>query len=112
MSAMNLPEFRNEPYTDFSLPENRHRMEQTQAKVRSELGREYQLLISGGPLSAASTFNSTNPARPSEIVGIHQKASPEQAKQAVETAWEYFPEWSRTPAEDRIAMLLRAAAML
>jgi len=25
--VMNLPEFRNEPYTDFKLPENRARME-------------------------------------------------------------------------------------
>ena len=112
MSSVNLPEFRNEPYTDFSIPENRRRMEEAQAKVRGELGREYKLVIAGECVCAPATFNSTNPARPSEIVGIHQKATPEQASQAIEAAWEFFPEWSRTKAEDRIALLLKTAAII
>jgi len=112
MSSMNLPEFRNEPYTDFSAPDNRRRMEHAQAKVRGELGRGYSLITAGESVCAASTFNSTNPARPWEIVGVHQKATPEQAARAIEAAWEYFPEWSRTLAEDRVAMLLKTAAII
>ena len=45
--CLKLPEFRNEPYTDFSRPENRRRMEEASAKVRAQLGREYELLIGG-----------------------------------------------------------------
>jgi len=84
MSELNLPEFRNEPYTDFSKPENRARMEEALTKVRSELGREYNLVIAGECVKSNATFHSVNPARPSEIVGIHQKATPEQAAQAIE----------------------------
>jgi 1-pyrroline-5-carboxylate dehydrogenase len=32
--------------------------------------------------------------------------------QAIETAWEYFPEWSQTRAEDRVVKLLKTAAIL
>jgi 1-pyrroline-5-carboxylate dehydrogenase len=112
MSQLNLPEFRNEPYTDFSIAGNRRRMEAAQQKVRSELGREYKLVIDGECAASGATFTSVNPARPAEIVGVHQKATPEQAARAIEAGWEYFPEWSRTPAEDRIGMLTRAAALL
>jgi 1-pyrroline-5-carboxylate dehydrogenase len=112
MSKLKLPEFRNEPYTDFSLPENRIRMEAAQAKVRGELGREYRLVIAGECAASGATFNSTNPARPSEIVGVHRKATPELAARAIEAAWDYFPEWSRTKAEDRVAMLVKTAAII
>ena len=45
---LKLPEFRNEPYLDFTQPQNRHAMQQAMEKVRGELGREYDLLIAGG----------------------------------------------------------------
>ncbi len=112
MSQLNLPQFHNEPYTDFSLSGNRSRMEAAQAKVHAQLGSEYQLLIGGERLASGATFNSANPARPSEIVGVHQKATPEIAARVIEKAWEYFPEWSRSHAEDRVAMLLKTAAIV
>ena len=42
-----VEEFRNEPFTDFSKPENRQAMQQAIEKVRSQLGREYDILIGG-----------------------------------------------------------------
>ncbi len=102
-----LPEFRNEPYTDFSVPANRQAMEAALARVRAELGREYQTHIGTGDL-----LKSLNPANVNEIVGIHHKATAEQARQAVEDAYAYFPEWSRTPAAARVQMLLKAASLI
>ncbi len=43
MATATLSEFRNEPYADFSLPENRRAMEAALAQVRAEFGREYPL---------------------------------------------------------------------
>jgi 1-pyrroline-5-carboxylate dehydrogenase len=111
-ASLNLPEFRNEPYTDFTEPGNRARMQAALEKVRGQLGREYSFLIAGERVAAESTFRSINPARPSEVVGIHPKATPELADRAVEAAWTHFPEWSRTPAEARVRMLLRLAALI
>ena len=111
-TALKLPAFRNEPYTDFSKLENRRRMEEAQARVRVQLGREYELLIGDARIRTADKLKSTNPARPDEVVGIHQKASPELANRAVETAYRNFAEWAATPAEDRIRMLVKTAALI
>ncbi len=107
-----LPEFRNEPYTDFTKDSNRKAMLAAQEKVRGELGREYPLLIAGEKVFSTEKAKSLNPSRPSEVVGIVQKATPEMAEQAIQAAYDYFPEWSHTPAEKRIEMLVKAASII
>jgi 1-pyrroline-5-carboxylate dehydrogenase len=82
------------------------------AQVRSDLGREYDLWIAGEPARTEGKLESYNPSNASELVGLHQKATRELANRAVEDAWAFFPEWSRTPAQERIDMLLRAAAII
>ncbi len=107
-----LPEFRNEPVADFSVPHNRRAMEAALEKVRSEFGHEYDLLVGGERVKTAGKLRSVNPSRPAEIVGIHQKATPELATRAVEAANAYFPEWSATSADGRIRKLLATARLL
>jgi 1-pyrroline-5-carboxylate dehydrogenase len=107
-----LPAYQNEPYTDFAQPEARAAMERALARVRSEFGREYDLWIAGENVRTGDVLESRNPSNPDEIVGNHQKATPELARRAVDDAHAYFAEWSRTPAGERAATLLRAAAIL
>jgi 1-pyrroline-5-carboxylate dehydrogenase len=104
--------FINEAYTDFSQPENAAAMRAAFGKVRSELGREYELAIAGERRKTAAKLESLNPSRPSELVGIHQKGSEQDARDAVEAAYAYFPEWSQTPTAQRAELLLRIAALL
>src|SRR5215471_6962540 len=104
--------FQNEPYTDFSIPANRQAMEAALKKVRAEFGREYDLRIAGERLKTADKLKSVNPSNSSEIVGIHQKATPAMATKAIESAYAFFPEWSGSHARERIAMLRRAAQIL
>jgi 1-pyrroline-5-carboxylate dehydrogenase len=111
-ASLKLTEFRNEPYTDFTQPAARKRMEEALASVRSQLGREYGVLIGGERVRTDEKLRSANPTRPDEVVGIHQKATAEVANRAIETAFRYFLHWSRTKAEDRIAMLVRTAALI
>ncbi len=112
MATATLSEFRNEPYADFSLPENRRTMEAALAQVRSRFGREYPLRLGSESLTTGDKLVSVNPSRPDEVVGIHHKASREIAARAVENAYAFFPEWSRTPAGERVRMLLEAARIL
>jgi 1-pyrroline-5-carboxylate dehydrogenase len=109
---MKVSEFRNEPYTDFSISANRKRMEEALTKVRGQLGREYDIVIAGERIQTVEKLKSLNPARPEEIVGVHQKATPELTNQAVDTAHRNFAEWSRTPALDRVRMLLKTASLI
>src|SRR5579883_1499200 len=99
MSLRALPAFQNEPYTDFTVPDRRQAAEQALARVRQQLGRHYDLLIAGQTHTSSDTLVSVNPARPSEVVGKHAKATPDMARQAVEQAFAYFPTWSSTPVE-------------
>ena len=103
--------FSNEPVADFSKPANREAMERALRDVRAQLGREYELLIAGRREKTGDLLKSLNPSRPSEIVGVHNKATAALAKEAVEAAHEYFPEWGAVPAETRARILLRAAEM-
>ncbi len=109
---LGIPEFRNEPYTDFAQAENLVRMEAAQELVRTRLGRQYDLLLCGERIRTDERITSVNPARPDEVVGIVQKATVELAERAVEEAFRQFPAWSRTPASDRIGMALRLAALI
>jgi 1-pyrroline-5-carboxylate dehydrogenase len=111
-SVETLPAFDNEPYTDFSIPEKREEMLRALAGVRAQFGREYDLWIGGEGARTGDLLESRNPSNPEEIVGVHHKATPELARRAVEDAHAFFPEWSRTPAAERVAMLLRASEIL
>ncbi|MGO9229437.1 MAG: L-glutamate gamma-semialdehyde dehydrogenase [Bryobacteraceae bacterium] len=106
------PEFRNEPYTDFSQPAHRRAMEEALRQVRSEFGREYHLRIGCDYIATGDQLASVNPSHPSEIVGFHHRATADLARRAVEAGWQYFPEWSRVPAADRIRMTFDAARIL
>ena len=105
-------EFRNEPMADFSNPANRRAMEAALEKVHSEFGHEYDLLVGGERIKTAEKLRSVNPSHPSEVVGIHQKATPELANRAVESAYEYFREWGYTNPNDRVRKLRAAAHLL
>src|SRR5579885_3320510 len=112
MATATVTDFRNEPHADFTQPANRQAMEAALHKVRSELGREYLLRLDDEWIATGEKLVSVNPSRPSEVIGIHHKATPPLAARAVENADRAFRTWSRTPAADRIAMLLDAARIL
>jgi 1-pyrroline-5-carboxylate dehydrogenase len=107
-----LPVFRNEPYTDFSDSAHRRAMENALAQVRAQFGREYDLRIGGDRLKTGDLLRSVNPSNPREVVGVHHRATAALARRAVDLAYAYFPEWSATPAEERIRLLLRAGGII
>lgn len=110
--SIRLSDFRNEPYADFSKPENAGAMREALAHVRAELGKEYDLRIGPAQFQTGDLLTSLNPSRPSEIVGRHHKATAELARKAIATADAFFPTWAATPAKTRVEMLRRAAAIL
>ena len=105
-------EFKNEPVLDFTLESNARRQIEAIQNVQSRLGREYDLVIGGERLKGAGTFTSINPSKKSQVVGVFQSASSDQAVHAVEAASEAFQKWSRVPAEKRAEILFGAARLL
>ena len=80
--------------------------------VAGQLGREYDLIIGGERLKTEGKIRSVNPARPAQIVGVHQKAGAEHAGQAMDAALRAFQSWSRASAADRASLLLGAAEII
>lgn len=104
--------FTNEPLADFSRPENAAAMRAALAKVRGELGREYPLIIGGVRIHTTGKIRSLNPAQPSELIGLHQKAGPEHVEPAMQAALAAFESWRFVSAQDRAAWLVCVAAIL
>ena len=104
--------FVNEPFVDFTQPENKRRMEAALAEVRSKLGREYDIVIGGKRLKTPGKIFSMNPARPAEVIGVHQRAGAEHVEQAMQAAQAAFTTWSRTSVQERAGLLFRAAALI
>ena len=107
-----LHPFANEPFVDFSAPENKRAMEAALAEVAGQLGREYDLIIGGKHLRTKRKIVSTNPARPAQVVGIHQHAGTEHVEDAMRAAQTAFQTWSRTPVAERAGLLFRAAELI
>src|SRR5690242_17223238 len=104
--------FVTEPFFDFRNEENARRMRAAIAKVRGQLGREYDLIIGGKRAKTTDKIRSLNPAKPSEVVGIHQRAGKEHVEPAMQAALKAFDSWSRTSWDERIALLFRTADIL
>jgi len=105
-------EFKNEPFTDFTKPENRSAQEKALAAARADLGKEYPLLIGGREVKAPSTFPSINPADKSQVLGRFQKGTVELAVLALEEGWKAFESWKRVPAGERADTAFRAAEIM
>jgi 1-pyrroline-5-carboxylate dehydrogenase len=107
-----LTPFVNEPFVDFSQPENKRRMQEALAHVRAKLGREYDIVIGGRRLKTAGKILSMNPAHPAEVVGVHQRAGQEHVEEAMQAAQTAFRSWKKVRVEERAALLFAAAARI
>jgi 1-pyrroline-5-carboxylate dehydrogenase len=105
-------EFKNEPFVDFTRHENAQAMKEALTRVGDKLGHEYDLIIGGERLRTTGKIESRNPARPAQVVGIHQKAGAEHAEKAVQAALQAFGTWQYVPVKERVSLLLNAAEII
>ena len=101
--------FVNEPFYDFRQEDNARKMRAAIERVRGQLGREYDLIIGGQRVKTTDKIQSLNPSRPSQIVGLHQKAGKEHVEPAIQAALKAFESWKYTSIEERASLLFRAA---
>jgi 1-pyrroline-5-carboxylate dehydrogenase len=104
--------FVNEPFLDFDDSQTKRSMQAALARVKSRLGHEYDLVIGGHRLRTDAKIVSINPARPAEVVGVHQRADENHVESAMKAAQTAFATWSRTSAQERAALLFRTANLV
>jgi 1-pyrroline-5-carboxylate dehydrogenase len=107
-----VPEFKNEPLTDFSDPGQRAAMQAALQQVASEFDREWPLVIGGERVTTGKWIDSFDPCHKERRVGRVARASRTEAERALDAAWTAYPEWSRWRAEERARLLLKSAALL
>ncbi len=105
-------EFENEPILTFNEPAHVEALRAALAKVHAEAGREYGVVIDGERVFPGTTFESTNPNDPTEVLGRFAKADAAVLERAVASADRAFPAWSRTAPEARAGILMRAASIM
>ncbi|MEZ5423684.1 MAG: L-glutamate gamma-semialdehyde dehydrogenase [Pyrinomonadaceae bacterium] len=113
-TKLSLDEFRNEPFTDFSKPENKDAMLAALEKVRGELGAEFPIVINGEKITLASKFESRNPSNKEQVVGVFSEGDDDTSlvNKAIEAASEAFKTWKKVPPAERAEYLFKAADIL
>src|ERR1700761_5824419 len=106
-STLPTEPFVNEPFVDFTQPENKRKMQAALADVQDKLGREYDIIIGGKRLQTAGKILSMNPAHPAQVIGVHQRAGAEHVEEAMQAAQAAFEAWSRTSVADRANLLFQ-----
>ncbi len=110
---MQLPEFHNEPFTDFTQPQNQQAFQQALTKVQKEvLGRTWPCWINGEEVRGKATFDVFDPGEVTRKIGTFQKLSANEATLAVEKAHAAFPAWAATTANHRVNIFMLAAQKL
>ncbi len=104
--------FVNEPFSNFGDPAVAAKMRAALDRVRSELGREYPLVIGGEKVSTSSRISSINPSDPDVVVGRVAQGTRKQAEQALNVALETFASWRTVSAEERASYLFKAAKII
>jgi 1-pyrroline-5-carboxylate dehydrogenase len=107
-----LPEFSNESFTDFSIEAENRAFRAALAKVEKRLPIVGRNRIGGKSVGSAKHFESLNPSDFRHVIGRFPEGTIADANRAVDVATKAFPAWSRMPAAERSALILRISAIL
>ena len=106
---MKLAPFANEPVLELRRAAQRRRL--TDGLATLELPVHVPVWI-GDERRHGEELVSTDPSAPERVVALAARATEADAEAAVAAARAAFARWASTPAEERAAALLRAAAWL
>lgn len=104
--------YKHEPFTDFSVEENKKALLEGFKTVEGYLGQDYPLIIGGERIMTEDKLVSSNPANKEEVIGNVSKASRELAEKAMNIADETFNTWRKVKPEFRADVLFKAAAII
>ena len=105
-------EFTNcEVYT-FEDEAQKKAMSEAIAKVESEAGGEYDLVIDGERVKGEGLLKTINPSDKDMVLGVFQKGTVELADKAIRAADVAFETWSKVPADERAEYLFKAAEVM
>ncbi|MDR7238398.1 L-glutamate gamma-semialdehyde dehydrogenase [Neobacillus drentensis] len=104
--------YKHEPFTDFTIEENRQAYLKALQTVEGYLGQDYDLVIGGERIATEDKIVSYNPSNKEEVIGRVSKASQDLAEKAMQAAVEAYKTWKKVKPEVRADVLFKAAAII
>ncbi|MCS1352094.1 L-glutamate gamma-semialdehyde dehydrogenase [Mechercharimyces sp. CAU 1602] len=104
--------YKHDPWTNFSVEENRRAYEAALKKVEAELGGDFDLIVDGKRIKTDDKITSYNPSNKEQVIGTVSKAKREHAEEAMQAAWTAFEEWRKWSPKARAEILFRASAIV
>jgi 1-pyrroline-5-carboxylate dehydrogenase len=99
--------------TMFDPPDELHsRFESALADLKTNLGREYGMIINGEDHFTGDKFEDPSPIDTDIVLGKFQKGAAEDANKALAAARGAFPVWSGMPWRERVELLRKAADVI
>jgi 1-pyrroline-5-carboxylate dehydrogenase len=99
--------------TMFNPPEELHTgFDKAVAKLKQNLGKEYGMIINGRDVFADEKWDDRSPVNTDWVLARLQKGNASHANQALAAARKAFPGWSRTPWQDRVKLVRKAASLI
>lgn len=105
-------DFVNEPSTDFSVHENKLKMEKALENLDKTKGNEYPLIIGGEKIYTEDKIKSINPCNYNDVIGFSSKGDVQLAEKAIEKALKAFENWKNVPAKERANYLFKTAEIM
>jgi 1-pyrroline-5-carboxylate dehydrogenase len=99
--------------TMFNPPEELHKgFDAAVASLKQNLGKQYGLIIDGKDVFAAEQWEDRSPVNTDWVLARMQKGTAAEAQQAIAAARKAFPKWSRTPWQERVKLVRKAASII
>ena len=99
--------------TMFNPPEELHKgFDGAVAKLKQNLGKEYGMIINNKDVFSDDKWDDRSPVNTEWVLARMQKGNASHAQQAIAAARNAFPKWSRTPWQERVKLVRKAAALI
>jgi 1-pyrroline-5-carboxylate dehydrogenase len=99
--------------TMFNPPEELHAgFDKAVEKLKKNLGKEYGMIINGKDVMADEKFEDRSPVNTDWVLARMQKGNAKNAQDAMAAARKAFPKWGRTPWQERVKLLRKAASLI
>ncbi|MFZ5908499.1 MAG: aldehyde dehydrogenase family protein [Chloroflexota bacterium] len=99
--------------TMFNPPEELHAgFDKAVETLKKNLGKEYGMIINGKDVFAGDKFDDYSPVNTDWKLAVMQKGDAAHAQQSLAAARAAFPKWSRTPWQERVRLVRKAASII
>ena len=99
--------------TMFNPPDELHTgFDKAVETLKNNLGKEYGMIINGKDVFADTKFDDYSPVNTDWKLAVMQKGNAQHAAQAMAAARAAAPGWSRTPWQERVKLVRKAASII